>query len=170
MFCFSFQVSTDMSMLDVDMPFCFSFVVSGTFELLGILIVIAVITWEILIFAIPMLYIVQKLQVICASQSTYHIFKRAFCLKGDKIMQQYFVFVLILYIGSCHSSRFVVTFIWPPKVLCYEFLFHFYASNNSFHLGFVCIVEQQIICVHVYMYACRYMCVYACTYVTSCVP
>jgi ABC-type multidrug transport system fused ATPase/permease subunit len=51
-----------LSLLDIDMPFCFGFVVSGVLELLGILGVIAVVTWEMLILAVPMVYLVQKLQ------------------------------------------------------------------------------------------------------------
>lgn len=56
------RASTDLSILDLDIPFCFGFVVAGSLELLGVLVVIAVVTWEILIVAVPMLYIVQKLQ------------------------------------------------------------------------------------------------------------
>ncbi|MCO5578470.1 hypothetical protein L7F22_032313 [Adiantum nelumboides] len=56
------RVSTDLSILDLDIPFCVGFVIAGSLELLGILVVIAAVTWEILIVAIPMLYIAHKLQ------------------------------------------------------------------------------------------------------------
>ncbi|MCO5586018.1 hypothetical protein L7F22_039955 [Adiantum nelumboides] len=56
------RVSTDLSILDLDIPFCVGFVIAGSLELLGILVVIAAVTWEILIVAIPMLYIAHRLQ------------------------------------------------------------------------------------------------------------
>ncbi|KAI5069363.1 hypothetical protein GOP47_0015664 [Adiantum capillus-veneris] len=56
------RVSTDLSILDLDIPFCVGFVIAGSLELLGILVVIAAVTWEILLVAIPMLYIAHRLQ------------------------------------------------------------------------------------------------------------
>ncbi|KAI5081851.1 hypothetical protein GOP47_0001594 [Adiantum capillus-veneris] len=56
------RVSTDSSILDLDIPFCVGFVMAGSIELLGILVVIAAVTWEILLVSILMLYIAHRLQ------------------------------------------------------------------------------------------------------------
>ncbi|KAH7286024.1 hypothetical protein KP509_33G055800 [Ceratopteris richardii] len=56
------RVSTDLSILDLDIPFCFGFVIAGSIELLGVLFVIAKVTWEILLVAVPMLYIAYRLE------------------------------------------------------------------------------------------------------------
>lgn len=56
------RVSADMSVVDLDIPFCFGYVVAGLFDVTGILIVMAAVTWEILIVAIPLLIIAYRIQ------------------------------------------------------------------------------------------------------------
>lgn len=58
------QASVDMSVLDLDIPFCFGFVLALVFDLLGIVIVTAIATWEIILVVVPALVLIQYLQVL----------------------------------------------------------------------------------------------------------
>jgi ATP-binding cassette, subfamily C (CFTR/MRP), member 2 len=50
--------------MDLDIPFSLSFVVVGIVTLYSSLTVLAVVTWQVLIVAIPMVYVATRLQVI----------------------------------------------------------------------------------------------------------
>lgn len=56
------RASVDMSVLDLDIPFCFGFVLALVFDLLGIVIVTAIATWEIILVVVPALVLIQYLQ------------------------------------------------------------------------------------------------------------
>lgn len=56
------RASVDMSVLDLDIPFCFGFVLALVFDLLCIVIVTAIATWEIILIVIPALLLIQYLQ------------------------------------------------------------------------------------------------------------
>ncbi|XP_058779037.1 ABC transporter C family member 10-like [Vicia villosa] len=56
------RVTSDMSIVDLDIPFSLSFAVIGTISLYSNLIVLAVVTWQVLIVAIPMVYIAIHMQ------------------------------------------------------------------------------------------------------------
>ncbi|KEH25773.1 putative xenobiotic-transporting ATPase [Medicago truncatula] len=56
------RVSSDLSIMDIDIPFILSFAVGGTIVLYSNLIVLAVVTWKVLIVAIPMVYVAFRLQ------------------------------------------------------------------------------------------------------------
>ncbi|XP_058779031.1 ABC transporter C family member 10-like isoform X2 [Vicia villosa] len=56
------RVTSDMSIVDLDIPFSLSFAVIGTISLYSNLIVLAVVTWQVLIVAIPMVYLAIHLQ------------------------------------------------------------------------------------------------------------
>ena len=49
---FFLQASSDLSILDFDIPFSLGFVCSSTIELLMIIIVMASVTWQVLIVAV----------------------------------------------------------------------------------------------------------------------
>ncbi|KAH7651237.1 Xenobiotic-transporting ATPase protein [Dioscorea alata] len=47
------RASTDMSILDFDIPYCLSFVVAGASEVVGIIVIMSTVTWQVLLVAIP---------------------------------------------------------------------------------------------------------------------
>ena len=57
------QVSADLSIVDIDLPFSLIFTVTATTNACSNVGVIAVVTWEVLFVAIPMIYVVILLQV-----------------------------------------------------------------------------------------------------------
>ncbi|WJX71041.1 Multidrug resistance-associated protein 7, variant 2 [Trifolium repens] len=56
------RVSSDLSMMDVDIPFSVAFSVGGTMNFCSSLAVLAVVTWQVLIVAIPMVYVTIRLK------------------------------------------------------------------------------------------------------------
>lgn len=60
---FCVQISSDMTMLDIDVPLGFGFVSTVGLEIAGVIVIIAVVTWEVLIVVVPLLFIVRWLQV-----------------------------------------------------------------------------------------------------------
>ena len=52
-----------MSVLDLDIPFCFGFVLALIFDILGIVVVTAIATWQIILIVVPALATIQYLQV-----------------------------------------------------------------------------------------------------------
>ncbi|KAK2420580.1 ABC transporter C family member [Trifolium repens] len=56
------RVSSDLSMMDVDIPFSLAFSVGGTMNFCSSLAVLAVVTWQVLIVAIPMICVTIRLQ------------------------------------------------------------------------------------------------------------
>lgn len=56
------RASGDLSILDLNIPFSFGFVMAGLFDLIGIILVVALVTWQILFVTLPMLLVVHKLQ------------------------------------------------------------------------------------------------------------
>lgn len=57
------QVSSDLSIMDLDLPFILTYAVGGTINCYSNLTVLAVVTWQVLIVSIPMIYIAIRLQV-----------------------------------------------------------------------------------------------------------
>lgn len=58
------QVSSDLSLVDLDVPFSFIFSVSATLNAYSNLAVLAFVTWPVLFVSIPMVYLTIRLQVI----------------------------------------------------------------------------------------------------------
>uniref|UniRef100_A0A0D6QX25 ABC transporter C family member 10 n=1 Tax=Araucaria cunninghamii TaxID=56994 RepID=A0A0D6QX25_ARACU len=56
------RVSSDLSILDVDLPFSFIFTLSSTMNAYSNLGVVAVVTWQVLLAALPMIYLTIQLQ------------------------------------------------------------------------------------------------------------
>lgn len=57
------QVSSDLSIVDIDVPFSFVFAVGATTNTYSNLGVLAVVTWQVLFVSIPMIYFAIQLQV-----------------------------------------------------------------------------------------------------------
>lgn len=57
------QVSADLSIVDIDIPFSLIFSVAASINAYSNLGVITVVTWEVLFVAIPMIYLAILLQV-----------------------------------------------------------------------------------------------------------
>lgn len=47
------QASSDLSVVDFDIPFSAIFVISGAIDLLVVIAIVASVTWEVLLVAIP---------------------------------------------------------------------------------------------------------------------
>ena len=58
------QVSSDLSIIDLDVPFNLIFSISGAINAYATLVVLAIVTWQDLIITVPMLYLSISLQVI----------------------------------------------------------------------------------------------------------
>ncbi|XP_027924832.1 ABC transporter C family member 10-like [Vigna unguiculata] len=56
------RVSSDLSIMDIDIPFIIAYTVGGTTNFYTNLMVLAIITWQILFIAVPMVYIAIRLQ------------------------------------------------------------------------------------------------------------
>ena len=61
---FLVQVSSDLSIVDLDVPFGFVFAVGATMNCYANLTVLAVVTWQVLFVSIPMIYFAIRLQVM----------------------------------------------------------------------------------------------------------
>lgn len=57
------QVSSDLSIVDLDVPFGLIFVVASTVNTGCSLGVLAIVTWQVLFVSIPMVYLAFRLQV-----------------------------------------------------------------------------------------------------------
>jgi ATP-binding cassette, subfamily C (CFTR/MRP), member 1 len=57
------QASSDMSILDYDIPYSIAFTLAGFIEVLTTIAAMASVTWQVLIVAIPVLIAVQYVQV-----------------------------------------------------------------------------------------------------------
>ena len=57
------QVSSDLSIIDLDVPFSLNFSVSSFINAYSILVVLAVVSWQVLFVTVPFVYVVIRLQV-----------------------------------------------------------------------------------------------------------
>lgn len=57
------QVSSDLSIVDLDIPFNLVFTFGATTNFYSNLMVLAVVTWQVLAISIPMVYLAIRLQV-----------------------------------------------------------------------------------------------------------
>ena len=57
------QVSSDLSIVDLDVPFSFMFSISASLNAYSNLGVLAVVTWQVLFIAVPMIVLAIRLQV-----------------------------------------------------------------------------------------------------------
>jgi ATP-binding cassette subfamily C (CFTR/MRP) protein 2 len=68
-----------MSIMDLDIPFSLTFAVGGTIVFYSSLTVLAVVTWQVLIVAIPMVYVAIRMQVMnfklyCSGEIVFTLF------------------------------------------------------------------------------------------------
>ena len=59
------QVSSDLSIIDLDIPFSFAFSISATMNADVHLGVLVFATWHVLLVSVPVLLLATKLQVLC---------------------------------------------------------------------------------------------------------
>jgi len=57
------QVTSDLSIVDLDVPFAFMFSISASLNAYSNLGVLAVVTWQVLFIAVPMIVLAIRLQV-----------------------------------------------------------------------------------------------------------
>ena len=65
------QVSYDLSIIDLDVPFSLIFSITATSNTCATLVVLAVVTWQVLLVSIPMVYLTLSLQVINTIQDPF---------------------------------------------------------------------------------------------------
>ena len=58
------QVSSDLSIVDLDVPFAFMFSLGASLNAYSNLGVLAVVTWQVLFVSVPMIVLAIRLQVI----------------------------------------------------------------------------------------------------------
>ena len=58
------QVSSDLSIVDLDIPFSFMFSIGASLNAYSNLGVLAVVTWQVLFISVPMIVLAIRLQVI----------------------------------------------------------------------------------------------------------
>ena len=63
-FCHYVQISSDLSIMDLDVPLSLIFSVSSTINVCSALVVLAVVTWQVLFVCVLMIYLAISLQVI----------------------------------------------------------------------------------------------------------
>lgn len=57
------QVSVDLSIVDIDVPFNLIFAIGATTNFYSNLLVLAAVTWEVLFVSVPLVYLAIRLQV-----------------------------------------------------------------------------------------------------------
>lgn len=57
------QASSDLSIVDFDIPYSLSFVMIGAIEVVTTIVIIATVTWQVLVVAVPALIITIWVQV-----------------------------------------------------------------------------------------------------------
>lgn len=62
-YLFVSQVSTDLNIVDFDLPFSITLSVGATSNTYANLVVLAVVTWQVLFVSVPMVYLAIRLQV-----------------------------------------------------------------------------------------------------------
>lgn len=58
------QVSSDLSIVDLDVPFVFMFTIGASLNAYSNMGVLAVVTWQVLFISVPMIVLAIRLQVI----------------------------------------------------------------------------------------------------------
>lgn len=64
----SLQASSDLSILDFDIPYSMSFVITGGVEVVTIVLVMSIVTWQVLVVAIPIAITMAYVQVSLFAQ------------------------------------------------------------------------------------------------------
>lgn len=59
------QASSDLCILDFDIPFTMTFVISGTIEVAATVVIMIVVTWQVVLVALPVVFAVLYIQVRC---------------------------------------------------------------------------------------------------------
>jgi hypothetical protein len=65
------QVSLDLNILDLDIPFAFMFSLAASLNAYSNLGVLAVVKWEVLLVSVPMVVLATRLQVIGVTSFLY---------------------------------------------------------------------------------------------------
>lgn len=62
------QASSDLSILDFDIPYTMSFVISGTIEVAGTIIIMIMVTWQVVLVVVPVVIVLLYIQVNTISE------------------------------------------------------------------------------------------------------
>jgi ATP-binding cassette, subfamily C (CFTR/MRP), member 1 len=66
------QASSDLSILDFDIPYAMAFVTTGSIEVVTTILVMGTVTWQVLVVAVPVTITMVYVQVsICTAAKNY---------------------------------------------------------------------------------------------------
>jgi len=57
------QASSDLSILDFDVPYTMTFVISGTIEVVATIVIMIMVTWQVVLVAVPVVIVLLYIQV-----------------------------------------------------------------------------------------------------------
>lgn len=57
------QASSDLSILDFDIPYTMTFVISGTIEVAATIVIMIMVTWQVVLVAAPVVVVLLYIQV-----------------------------------------------------------------------------------------------------------
>jgi len=57
------QASSDLSILDFDVPYTMTFVISGTIEVAATIVIMIMVTWQVVLVAVPVVIVLLYIQV-----------------------------------------------------------------------------------------------------------
>ena len=56
------QASSDLSILDFDVPYTMTFVISGTIEVAATIVIMIMVTWQVVLVAVPVVIVLLYIQ------------------------------------------------------------------------------------------------------------
>jgi len=56
------QASSDLSILDFDVPYTMTFVISGTIEVVATIVIMIMVTWQVVLVAVPVVIVLLYIQ------------------------------------------------------------------------------------------------------------
>ena len=57
------QASSDLSILDFDVPYTMTFVISGTIEVAATIVIMIMVTWQVVLVVVPVVIVLLYIQV-----------------------------------------------------------------------------------------------------------
>ena len=57
------QASSDLSILDFDVPYTMTFVISGTIEVVATIVIMIMVTWQVVLVVVPVVIVLLYIQV-----------------------------------------------------------------------------------------------------------
>jgi hypothetical protein len=99
------QVSADLSIVDLDVPFAFMFSLSASLNAYSNVGVLAVVTWQVLFVSVPMIVLAIRLQVLVSLWLIgYTLFIGLIILYTQDVAIELFIRFLVICNAFCHAE------------------------------------------------------------------